>query len=59
MIWKVSKTMKYEKPEIKMFKFEIEDVITTSGFDITTTVPSTPPVIPTIKDDHGYDIEDF
>lgn len=28
--------MKYEKPEVKMFKFDVEDVITTS-FPTTTT----------------------
>ena len=33
--------MKYEKPEVKMFKFDIEDVITTS-FPTTTTTTFIP-----------------
>lgn len=33
--------MKYEKPEVNMFKFDIEDVITTS-FPITTTTTLVP-----------------
>lgn len=40
--------MKYEKPEVKMFKFDIEDVITTS-FPITTTTTLVPETIPTTE----------
>ena len=33
--------MKYEKPEVRMFKFDVEDVITTS-FPTTTTTTTSP-----------------
>lgn len=33
--------MKYEKPEVKMFKFDIEDVVTRS-FPVTTTTTLSP-----------------
>ncbi len=36
--------MKYEKPEVRMFEFEIEDVITTSvPFPTVTTTTTTLP----------------
>lgn len=35
--------MKYEKPELKMFKFDVEDVITTS-MPTTTTTTMAPPI---------------
>lgn len=38
--------MKYEKPELKMFKFDVEDVITTS-MPTTATTTIAPPVQPT------------
>lgn len=33
--------MKYEKPEMRMFEFEIEDIITTSSNTTTTTTAPT------------------
>lgn len=47
--------MKYEKPEVKMFKFEVEDVITTSAIAPTTTIPQ----VPTTKEDYGWEGEIF
>ncbi|MBR5272034.1 MAG: hypothetical protein IKU25_01380 [Clostridia bacterium] len=34
--------MKYEKPEMKVFEFEVEDVITTSSPSTTTTTTTSP-----------------
>jgi hypothetical protein len=48
--------MKYEKPEVKMFKFDVEDVITTSMPTTTTTAPmftTTTTVAPTLDIEHG------
>ena len=33
--------MKYEKPEMRMFEFEVEDIITTSSNTTTTTTAPT------------------
>ena len=45
--------MKYEKPEVKMFKFDVEDVITTSF--PTTTTTTTMPTTTSVIYDGGYD----
>ena len=52
--------MKYEKPEVNMFKFDVEDVITTSmPFTTTTTAPSQDPTIPVIPPRYDVDYEEL
>ena len=48
--------MKYEKPEVKMFKFDVEDVITTSfPTTTTTTMPVTTTASPVYTTDDYYE----
>jgi len=47
--------MKYEKPEVKMFKFDVEDVITTSFPTTTTTFPDSTTTTTTIPFDWEQD----
>ncbi len=46
--------MKYEKPEVRMFKFDVEDVITTS-FPTTTTTTVMNTTTTVIYDDDFYE----
>ena len=47
--------MKYEKPEVKMFKFDVEDVITTSFPTTTTTFPDSTTTTTTLPFDWEQD----
>lgn len=51
--------MKYEKPEVKMFKFDVEDVITTSFPTTTTTTTFPDNTTSSSAPAYGWDEEEF
>ncbi|MBR5773949.1 MAG: hypothetical protein IKY44_03770 [Clostridia bacterium] len=51
--------MKYQKPEVNMYKFDVEDVITTSMPIITTTSPAYTTTSPSNQPSHDVDWEEL